>query len=164
MTKDVRVVPAKNYIFLGIIMLVSIFLIYYLFLWYKAYEDSKINTPVMNKYLQVINYNELSSYLLESDNTIIYVSVVGNENIRDFEKEFKNTVIKYSLNDILYMDVSDELNSGLSLDYDLSVNNIPCILVFEGDRLIDTYKIDVKNYNMKKIRKYLVALGDNDED
>ena len=163
MNKDVRNVPIKNYILLGIIVLVSIFLIYYFFLWYKAYEESKINTPIMDKYLQVINYNELESYLLENENTIIYVSVVGDENIRSFEKKFKNIIVNNSLYDILYLNVSDELNSGVSLKYDLSSNKIPCILVFEGDRLLDYYYIDVDNYNLKKIRKYLVAMGVNDE-
>lgn len=163
MTKDDRVVPVKNYILLGIIILISIFLIYYFFLWYKAYEESKVNAPIMDKYLQVINYNELESYLLENENTVVYVSVVGDENVRNFEKKFKDTIVKNSLNDMLYMNISNELNSDMSLKYDLDKGKIPCILVFEGNKLLDYYYIDVNDYSLKKIRKYLTAMGVNDE-
>lgn len=165
MAKSDGVVPVKNYFLLGVILLISIFLVYYFYLWFDTYEESKLNTPIMNDYLQVINYNELSSYLYENESTIVYVSVVGDEDIRDFEKKFKNTITKYSLkNKLLYMNVSDELNSGYLLDYDLDRSNVPCILVFEGNKLLDSYKINVNNYKMKKIRKYLVAMGIDDED
>ena len=61
------------------------------------------------------------------------------------------------------MDISNEFASNLSLKYEIDYGKIPCILVFEGDKLIDYYYIDVNNYSLKKIRKYLVALGVNDE-
>ena len=163
MAKEDRVVPVKNYIYLSLIMLVSVFLVYYFFLWNKTYQESKINTAIMDKYLTVINYSELDSYLLENENTIVYVSVVGDESIRNFEKKFKNTIVKNSFSNMLYMDISNEFASNLSLKYEINSNKIPCILVFEGDKLIDYYYIDVNNYNLKKIRKYLVALGVNDE-
>ena len=43
MKKDLREVPVKNYIFLGIIILVTILLLFYFYLWYLTYEESKLN-------------------------------------------------------------------------------------------------------------------------
>jgi len=164
MDKSEKKIPTKNYFLLGGIIVVSIFLVYYFYLWFQTYEESKLNVPIMNEYLQVINYNELSSYLLENESTTVYVSVVGDEDVRSFEKKFKNTITKYSLKDrMLYMDISEEINNGNSLNYGLGDNNLPCILSFEGDELIDTYEIDSNNYSIKKIRKYLLTMGVIDE-
>ena len=60
---------------------------------------SEIGEPIINfyaesldKYMSVINYNELDNYIVENPDTIIYVSVLEDEKIRGFEKKLK---IKY---------------------------------------------------------------------
>lgn len=165
MDKSEKKIPTKNYFLLGGIVMVSIFLVYYFYLWFQTYEESKLNVPIMNEYLQVINYNELSSYLLENESTTVYVSIVGDEDVRNFEKKFKNTITKYSLKDkMLYMDISNELSNGNHLNYGLNSESLPCILSFEGNELIDTYDIGGTDYNIKKIRKYLLTMGVIDED
>ena len=158
------VVPLKNYILLGVILVVSLALIYYLFLWYKTYDDSLLNEPIMDDYLQVINYDELNDYIFENRNAYVYVSVVGNEEIRDFEKNFKSYIVENSLkNKVLYLDLSEQfLNSNeIKLDdsYSLSGSSIPCILVYEDGQIIDTYEIKKNNYNSKNIIKYLTLMG-----
>ncbi len=165
-----REIPVKNYIFLGIIMIVSMFGVYYLYLWFQTYEESRLNAPIMDSYLQVINYNELSSYVLENETTVVYVSVVGNEEIREFENKFKNTVDQYSLKkDIVYMDITSnledsEISKNLSDKYDIDGDNVPYILVFDSGKLIDTYSIAKHNYSIKKIKKYLSSMGVIDND
>ena len=46
------------------------------------------------------NYNELSDYVVENPNTIVYVSVLENEEIREFEKKFKNFINKKTKNKV----------------------------------------------------------------
>ena len=124
----------------------------------------------MDSYLQVINYNELSSYVLENETTVVYVSVVGNEEIREFENKFKNTVDQYSLKkDIVYMDITSnledsEISKNLRDKYDIDGDNVPYILVFDSGKLIDTYSIAKHNYSIKKIKKYLSSMGVIDND
>ena len=76
-----RSVPKKNYFILGIIIIVSLLLLYYMHMWSLAYNETKLNMPILDKYLEVINYNELDNYLVEMPNTVIYVSVLEDENI-----------------------------------------------------------------------------------
>ena len=86
MKEELRKVPVKNYIILGIVITVTMLVLYYFYMWVDVYKESKINIPIMDKYMTVINYNELDNYLVENPNTILYVSVLDNEEIRTFEK------------------------------------------------------------------------------
>ena len=101
MTSSKKVVPIKNYVLLGVIMVVSIFFVYYFYLWFLAYDESKLHTPIMDNYLRVINYNELDSYLVENESAVLYVSVLGEESTREFEEDFKSVILKYSLKKII---------------------------------------------------------------
>jgi len=61
-----REVPRKNYLILTGIIIVTFILLYYFYMWYLTYEESKLNSPIMNRYLQVIKYNELDNYVLDN--------------------------------------------------------------------------------------------------
>lgn len=87
---ELRKIPTKNYIILGMVILVTLFILYYFYMWVDVYKESKINIPIMDKYMTVINYNELDNYVVENPNTIVYVSVLEDDKIREFEKQFKN--------------------------------------------------------------------------
>ena len=88
--KKEKNIPLKNYIILAVVLILSIILVIYFYMWYNAYEESKLNTMIMDKYLQVINYNELNNYLVENKDAVIYSSVLEDQKIRHFEKKFKN--------------------------------------------------------------------------
>ena len=168
MSDKKREVPIKNYIYLGIIILVSILLIFYFYLWYLTYEESKLNNQIMDRYLQVINYNELEDYIEENKNAYVYVSVLENVDIRNFEKEFKSTIIENSLKkEILYLDLTETYNSKDELNKvkkeysinDKNISNVPCILVFENGKLKEIYDIKENNYDIEKIELFLETRG-----
>lgn len=159
-----RKIPKKNYIILGVVILVTILILYYFYMWVDAYKESKINIPIMDKYMSVINYNEFSDYIVENPNTIVYVSVLENEEIREFEKKFKN---KYKSNlvekEVLYMNITDEINDkntnqDMSLKYsinNLNITNVPCVLVFEDSELKSIYSLEDNDYNIDRFIMYL---------
>ena len=108
--EELRVIPKKNYLILGVVILVSLLLIYYFYMWFDAYNETKLNRPILNKYMDVINYNELEDYLIESPNAIIYASVLENSEIRDFEKQFKAVLKAHQIDkDLLYMDITNRI-------------------------------------------------------
>ena len=168
MKKEKRVVPVKNYIYLSIIVLVTILLVFYFYLWYLTYEESKLNNQIMDRYLQVINYNELSDYIAENKDAYIYVSVLENQDIRDFEIKFKTTIMDNSLkNEILYLDLTtiyndlDEINK-LKKEYTINnkdITDVPCILVFKDGSLYKIYDIKENNYDVEKIELFLQEEG-----
>ena len=59
-----RIIPPKNYLYLTLIIILTILLLLYILKWNKTYNDSKLYTGILNEYLQVINYNELNDYII----------------------------------------------------------------------------------------------------
>lgn len=173
MNDKLRRIPIKNYIILGGVILFTLFVLYYFYMWVDVYKESKSNYPILERYMTVINFNELDNYLVENPDVILYVSVLENDEIRDFEKKikylFKNNDIR---TDILYMDITDELNdeevsnnivSNYSLN-NLSMKSVPCVLVFEEGKLSSIYSISDNGYDINKFRVYLdtIEIGRDD--
>ena len=154
-----REVPKKNYIYLFLILLGSIFFLIYLCTWHQAYNENELNTSIMDKYLTVINYNELDNYIIENKNAVIYVSILGNEDINNFEKKFKNLVSEHNLkNEVLYLDISNE--NIISATKKLSIEQeFPYLIVYTNGIITDTYSINENNYSNEKIEKYLNRIG-----
>ena len=160
-----REIPLKNYIILGLVVLLTLGLVYYFYLWYITYEESKLNETIMDRYLEVINYNELNDYIVENRNAMIYTSVLENNNIRKFEIKFKNIVVKNALKDkILYMDMTDifkdkikytELRNSYQVN-NYNITNVPCILVFKDAKLVDIYSIKDNDYNADNVLNYII--------
>ena len=160
-----REIPLKNYIILGLVILLTLGLVYYFYLWYITYEESKLNETIMDRYLEVINYNELNDYIVENRNAMIYTSVLEDNNIRKFEIKFKNIVVKNALKDkILYMDMTDifkdkikytELRNSYQVN-NYNITNVPCILVFKDAKLADIYSIKDNDYNTDNVLNYII--------
>ena len=171
--EELRVIPKKNYFILGVILVISFLLVYYLYMWFEAYNESKLNKPILDKYMEVINYNELDNYLVESPNAIIYVSVLENSEIRDFEKNFKGILKKNQLEkEVLYMNITEELkNSTIKNEMvskytinNLSIVNVPVILVIDNGELRTIYGIKDNNYDVESLKLFINNIKFNSED
>lgn len=157
-------ISIKNYIILGVVILVTLLILYYFYLWVDVYKESKINIPILDKYMTVINYNELDNYVVENPNTIVYVSVLEDEKIREFEKQLKN---KYKndeiMNEVLYMNITDDLmNKNIKNEMiskysvnSLNITNVPCVLVFNNGVLSSIYNVKDNDYNIDRFTIYL---------
>ena len=155
-----REVPIKNYIKLGIILLISILALFYLYLWYRTYEENRLNTPIMDNYLSIINYNELNDYLTENKSATIYLSKLNDNDIRSFEKEFKLIIQDNALkNKILYLDLTNELDQNneitITNNYTINENNLPMIVIIENSQVKKTYNIKENNYDENKLETFL---------
>lgn len=151
--EELRNVPTKNYIILGVVLLVSLGLVYYFHLWFKAYNENELSNKIMDKYMDNINYNELDNYLVENNNSIIYVSVLNNNEIREFEKKFRTLFRKKKIdNNVLYMDVTNDL---MEFNHKYSNINVPSIMIFIDGELSIAYKIDPSDYDLNEIKNYI---------
>lgn len=158
-----REIPKKNYFILFIVIVLSLLIAFYFRKWYKAYEDSYLSKSIVGNYLFQINYKELDNYLVENQSAIIYVSKVGNEKIRNFEKKFINAINQNDLkNKILYLNLNNykgDTNDKYTIN-DKDITSVPNISVFKNGKLDDIYVIDVDGYNMEKIISYLILKGE----
>lgn len=157
--EELRVIPIKNYIILGIVLLVSFLILYYLYLWFDNYNESKLNVPILDKYMDIINYNELNDYLVENPDSIIYVSVLENSDIRAFEKKLKTAFKKHEItNEMLYMNVTDDINRINSNDYmygENSILDVPLVMVFDNGVLKSIYSIRNNDYDIQLFVEYI---------
>ena len=159
--KKEKEITLKNYILLSIVLILTIVVVIYFFLWKNTYEKSKLQTPILDDYLLVINYNELNNYLVENKDAIIYVSKLNNENIRLFENKFKNIINKNNLNNkILYLDLTEELKENnivkeINKKYGKEMTEIPSIIIIKDGKISSSYNIKENKYNIKLLEKYL---------
>ena len=159
-----REIPKKNYIYLSIILLGSILFLTYIYNWFEAYNENKLNIGIMNNYLTVINYNELDDYIIENKDAIIYVSVLGNKSINKFEEKFKNNIMDNNLkNDILYLDLTNENQEIVTRKLQIGTN-YPYLVIYTNGKITDTYEIAKTNYNPRKTINYLNRIGATNDD
>ena len=159
--KKEKEIPLKNYILLSIVLILTIVVVIYFFLWKNTYEKSKLQTPILDDYLLVINYNELNNYLVENKDAIIYVSKLNDESIRLFENKFKNIINKNNLNNkILYLDLTEELKENnivkeINKKYGKEMTEVPTIVIIKDGKISSSYNIKENKNNIKLLEKYL---------
>ena len=159
-----RKIPVKNYIILGVVIVVTLLLLYYFYMWVDVYKESKVNIPIMDKYMTVINYNELDNYLVENPDTIIYVSVLEDDEIRNFEKKLKNKYRDREVsNTILYMNITNEIKDDILKNEmvskytlnNLNITDVPCVVVFTDGKLNSIYSVSNNNYDIDLFVSYV---------
>ena len=153
--KKEKEIPFKNYIILAVILIFTILLVVYLFNWQSIYQKNKLQEPILDKYLMVINYNELDDYLVENKEAIVYVSVLNDEKIRMFENKFKNLIIKNDLNNkVLYLNLTNE-SVEINKKYLSNLSEVPTLIIFDEGKVVESYSIKDNNYDIKAFEKFL---------
>ena len=162
MNEEKKEVPFKNYVILFAILIATFLLLFYLYSYFDKYEETLLSKRILDKYMLVINNNELDDYLVENPNAILYVSKLNDDKIREFEKSLKN---KYKNNEIdkniLYLDVTDINEKDkiyLSNKYyfnNLNILSIACIVVFKNGKVASIYSISSSGYDIDNFIMYV---------
>ena len=159
-----RNIKLKNYIYLFLVLTASIGVMVGFYMWHLSYKENVLKTPIMDEYLYSINYNELDNYVLDNGYALIYVSVLEDEGIRNFEEKFKKYIKDNELsNKMLYLDLTEvskdsNLYSELINKYRVkkkSIGDVPCLLFFKDGKLDKIYPINEKKYNLNEITFFL---------
>ncbi len=147
--KNEKYIPTKNYWIAGIIVVVVILLTWYGFSWYRVYEDNKVAQSYLVKNnvisMEIKDLNEAKDVFQEVPNSyFVFVSYTGDEKVYNMEKEIKDLIKEYKLNDsIYYLNVTDikndknyldEINNSLSLK-DNKITEIPTIVYFKDGKV-----------------------------
>lgn len=113
-----REVPIKNYIILGILILVTVFLTFRLAEIYRSKTEYFKNKSLLSGILYEVKSEELDNYLLENPNVVIFIVDGNAENNQEMESVVKDIVLENALtHDVMVMDAtinSKEVNSKLA--------------------------------------------------
>ena len=128
MSKQNKKIELKNYIILLVIVLVTIFAVFYMRNFYIMSKVYYTENSVMLDVIKEVSQDELQNYLVENPKIVLYVSPKQNPDIKKFEKTFKNLVIKEELEDnILYLDSDTidniKLKKSLKVSADKNIKN-----------------------------------------
>lgn len=147
--KNERYISTRNYVIAFIVMALIVVLTLYGFKWYEVYEENKVSQSYLIKEGTIKNeikdLNEIEAIFSEApDEYFIYISYSNDENIYKMEKDLKELILDYNLQDkFYYINVTDiktndnyieELNEALNLD-EQKITKVPTILYYKNGTL-----------------------------
>lgn len=159
-------VKSKSYFVLGLIIVATVVVSFYLFSWYKHYNDNKLSNSVISDTLMEVKYDDLDSVLRERDFLIVYMCTTSEKMCRSFEAKFKDYVANNNLNDdIVYLSLGfkDDENDYSTKIYDRykgvnlvkKINKYPTLLVFKSGEIIDILSSSDKVLSLSQIDDFL---------
>ncbi len=149
--KNERFIPLKNYVIAFVVVVVIIALTFYGFAWYKVVKESRVSESYLVKEKviskEINDLNEVDVVFIEPPATyFIYVSYTGDEPIYNMEKEMKDVINEYHLNDSFYYlnvtsikeanDLIEQVNEALHLE-EKKINKVPTIIYFKDGKVVD---------------------------
>ena len=173
MKKEMKEIPKKNYVFVGFILLITIAFLGYFTFWYKKNQEYYRNNSVMSGYLSEIQevgvIDNLTNYVLDNPNALLYVSFGNDSSIKEFENEFKNLIVTNNISsNFIYIDLNyvTDKNFVLSIkenffSEELKNKNIKLekqsnIFVFENGKIVDILYSSKQNINLVDVKRFLI--------
>lgn len=162
-----REIPTKNYIIIGIIVIITTLAAIYLCSWYKQYNDNKINEPVITSVLRQVEYNNLNTVLQERDVLIMYLCTTDEKICRNFEKKFSKYIKDNNLTEeIIYLNLGyEEDETGLlKRVYDeyktdnlvKKIYSYPTLMIFSEGKIVDVLSSNEKDkITIEKVSEFL---------
>lgn len=147
-----REVPKKNYL---ITLLIFVAIVILTITLSNIYKNQIRKTSIMYNYLSEIKNKDLSTYLLEKPNIIIYISDKYDISNEKLEEKLKRDMINYNISDyFVFLNIDqnnlefiDQLNKKYTGNID---KKIPTFIVFEEGK-IKKYYSDLENINLVEI-------------
>ena len=156
MTSKEKEIPVKNYLVLGVIIVLTLLASLYIFAWFKQYNESKINTPIITSTLREVEYSSLNTVLQERDVLIMYMCTTDEEVCRSFEKKFSGYISQNNLTEeIIYLNLgyNSDQNNLLQKVYNNYKSNTlvdkvyeyPTLVIFNQGKIVDVLSSNDKN-------------------
>lgn len=169
-----RKIPAKNYLLLILLFAVTIFIVAYLANAYKAREEYKLKNSTMGEIVEEIKTDEVSNYIIDNPNIMIYFSSTIDKKVKKFEKEFRKYIVNEELSTkIIYVDTNeiktDEFYNDFSNRYfdkeltnkSISLKYIPNMVVLKDGKVTDVLITYNENINLELVEEFV---NENDID
>lgn len=145
MNKKNNKIPTKNYIIIGMLFLISFVLILLGGKWYKNYRQYQLTIPVISGYINEVGEQEIDNYLLENNDTMIYIGKSDDNNCRSLEKDLKKFIKKHNLREkIIYIDLNKVNNKDSFIEKfnnkyatNEKIDKYPTFIIIENSKILD---------------------------
>ena len=149
--KNERYIPLKNYVLAAVVVVVIIALTIYGFAWYDVLKENRVSTSYLVKEKiisqEIQNLEGVKDAFSEAPETyFIYISYTGSEEVYDLEKNLKDIINGYELNDQIYYlnitsikddkDYLKKINDALDLE-EGTIKSVPTILYYNEGKVVD---------------------------
>ena len=167
-----RKTPKKNYIIVGIISILTIIIVGYFTFWYKETKEYNDNHSIMSGYLLEMGEDEvivnLSNYVLDNPDAVLYISYGNDIEVKEFENEFKKFIHQNDIKQLfIYIDlnrikdkkfINDFKNT--FFDEELKNKNVviekqPNIFIFKDGKVESALYYTKQKINMMDVKSYL---------
>lgn len=169
MSKNVkRPIPKKNYYLLALLVVVTLLLLYFCVNWYQKYQDSKLSQPEIATVISEVKKEELSNYLMDNPNIVIYFTISEDEKVRTFEKDLKKYILDHDLQEqIVYVNTSaikeDSFYSNFVDDYfasdlkkkNLELEHIPNMVFVKDGKVRDILIKYESEIHLDDVKRFL---------
>ena len=174
MKNQVRKIPPKNYVLVGIISVATILFLGYFVFWYKNINKYYENNSIMSGYLSEIKeegiVDNLTNYLMDNPDVLLYMSFGNDISIKNFENQFKNLIDEYNISsEFIYVDLNliKDKNFILNIQENffndklqkINLKKQSNILVFENGEIVNILYSSEEKINISDVRRFLVRCG-----
>ncbi len=170
MKKENTKKPLKNYILLLSAFVITIFSAWYIFNMYTDYIFEKDHT--LSNYISEISYDELSNYVIDNPNTIVYLSSRDNINHVDFEKSFIDYIKENNLkSSIVYFDTKKiAINDLITIKAtyfkenlsEVNLDTFPNLIIFENGKIVDLLYKNHEQIDLDHVKKMIEKYEEED--
>lgn len=152
----------RNYFIFGVISVVSFFMVFTFASVYQGLteEDKRSEIAI---FLMEVKEEELSEYLRENGDDVIYLASSTSDDYLDFESDLIELIKENKLvNDFVFLDTdqieNDEFYKSFSNEYGFSNVEImtPNLIVFENHEIKDILNFGESQINIEDVRLFLV--------
>lgn len=153
-----RKVPAKNYLLLLLLLVVTFCIVVFARDMYES-RTKKQYTSIMNSFITEIKIDDLTDYTLENSPVVIYMSDKTNIELENDEQKYKELLTDYNIqNYFVYLDTSNQVDDIITLfekkyDIDINENELPNLVVIIDGKVVDIYS--EKTFNKELIVEFL---------
>ncbi len=98
----------KRKILLAVICIITLVVLVVALKLNENRKEDELSTSKISNYLTEINYNEISTHVIEQPRAIIYVSNSSEDETKKFDEIFIPVIKKYNLeNEIIYININE---------------------------------------------------------
>lgn len=157
--KKTKYIPPRNYLIATLLIAITIFLVFYLFEWYKIKQIEKYGSSYLVESntvsLEIKSIEEIPIVFLEAPSDyFIFINYLNEKDTFKLEKNMKDIIDDYNLKDVFYyMNVTELINSNDNYLDELNkvfnteskIKNVPTLLYYRNGELAEVISSENNN-------------------